>query len=131
MANELTIVVPALLGLLAFFQHDRHHEQDHGLKTDEKRKEALIAMQLALTTTLKYQEAQPNGVDREKENELADLWRSAAIKAQTYIGEATPWNLEKAEYWSNRIKEPDESLRERQLDIASVQKRIDQLIRDN
>ncbi|WP_263378457.1 hypothetical protein [Granulicella paludicola] len=128
MANELAITVPALLGLLAYFQHDRHHDEDHGLKTDEKRKDALQAMQLALATTIKYQEAQPNGVDREKENELADLWRTAAIKSQTYIGEATPWNLEKATYWSNRLKEPDESLRERQLDIASVQKRIDDLI---
>ena len=110
-------------------QRERHHKEDMAAKSEQKRQEALKAMRLALTTTHKYQEAQPDGVDREKQIELSELWADAAIKSRTFIEGATPWFLEKADYWLGKFKCSYEELREKGLDLASVQRRIDELIK--
>jgi hypothetical protein len=129
MSTGLEIFLSPLEHLLGFMQRERHHKEDMAVKAEEKRQEALSAMHLALVTTQRYQDEQPAGVDREKQLELSGLWADAAIKSRSFIEDATPWNMDKAEYWFRKFKYSDEELRERRLDLAAVQERIDELIR--
>lgn len=131
MSTGVEFFLAPLEHLLGFCQRERHHKEDMAVKAEEKRQDALQAMHLALTTTRKYQDAQPNGVDRDKQIELSDLWATAAIKSRTYIGDATPWNMDKAKYWLEQFKRSDKELQEEGLDLASVETRINELIRQH
>jgi hypothetical protein len=128
-----SIALPALGNLLNFFQKDQQHTADRNLHLEEKRQEALQAMYEALTTTYRYQNAQPNGVDRDKQLELSQLWAAAAIKSRIYLHEKAPqfqepWMMDKAQYWLDQIKWSDEKVKERGIDLDTVAVRIRKLI---
>jgi hypothetical protein len=129
----LSIALPALGNLLNFFQKDQQHAEDQNLNLEENRQEALQAMYAALITTHRYQDAQPNGVDREKQLELSQLWATAGIKSRVYLQKKgtqsqEPWIMDKAQYWLDRIKWSDEKVKERGIDLEAVESRIRTLI---
>ena len=111
-----SIALPALGNLLGFFQKDQQHADDRNMNLEEKRQDALQAMYAALVTTHRYQDAQPNGVDREKQLELSQLWANAAIKSRAYLQE-NPWMMDKAQYWLDQIKWSDENVKSRGIDL--------------
>jgi hypothetical protein len=116
----LEVLLAPLQGLLDFFQKDRHHDEDMQQKVEERRREALRAMYSALVATHKYIEAQPDGMDREKELELSKLWADAAIMSRTYLSTDEPWLMEKADYYLAKIKWPDERVKETGIDLMTV-----------
>jgi hypothetical protein len=128
-----SIALPALGNLLNFFQKDQQHAEDRNLHLEDKRQDALKAMYTALITTHRYQDAQPNGVNRDKQLELSDLWATAAIKSRVYLQEKgsqfqEPWMMDKAQYWLDQIKWSDEKVTERGIDLETVGERIRTLI---
>jgi hypothetical protein len=128
-----SIALPALGNLLGFFQKDQQHSDDRNFKLEEKRQDALQAMYAALVTTRRYQGGQPNGVDREKQLELSQLWATAAIKSRAYLQEnegqfQEPWMMDKAQYWLDQIKWSDEKVKSRGIDLNTVEMRIRTLI---
>jgi len=84
--TDLAVLLVPLQGLLGLFQRERHHNEDEERRAEAERQEALKAMYLALVTTRRYIEAQPEGVDREKQLELSNLWATAAIKSRLLSG---------------------------------------------
>lgn len=130
---DLSALLGPLQGLLGFFQNERHYKEEKETKNEAKRQEALQAMYLALTTTHRYLEAQPMGVDRDRQLELSNLWATAAIKSRVYLSNAKhrmpePWMLEKAQYWLDKIKWPEQKVRDIGIDLATVEQRIRELI---
>jgi hypothetical protein len=80
-----------------------------------------------------YQDAQPNGVDRDKHLELSQLWNTAAIKSRFYLNQKgsdseQAWMLDKAAYWLKQINWSDEEAIRRGIDLDSVEQRIRTLI---
>jgi hypothetical protein len=126
--TDLAILLTPPQGLLGFFQHERHQNEDQERLAEAERQEALKAMYLALVTTRKYTEAQPEGVDREKQLELSNLWATAAIKSRRYFQEAMPWNMTKAAYWLDDIKWPEEKVKAMGIDLVTVEAKIAELI---
>jgi hypothetical protein len=126
--TDLAVLLGPLQGLLGYFQREHHHDDEEERHAEAERQEALQAMYQALITTKKYQELQPHGVDRAKQLELSNLWAAAAIKSRRYLQEAMPWNLEKANYWLDEIKWPEEKVKARGIDLATVEATIAELI---
>jgi hypothetical protein len=125
----LELLLAPLQGLLDFFQKDRHHVEDRSQKIEEKRQDALRAMYNALVRTHKYIDAQPDGMDRDKQLELSKLWADAAISSRTYLKTEEPWIMEKANYYLSKIEWPHDRVVETGIDLATVEKRISQLIK--
>jgi hypothetical protein len=125
----LEVLLAPLQGLLEFFQKDRHHVEDLSQKVEEKRQDALRAMYSALVTTHKYIEAQPDGMDRDKQLELSKLWADAAISSRTYLETDEPWIMEKANYYLSKIEWPHDRVVEAGIDLETVEKRISELIK--
>src|ERR1700721_4320747 len=126
--TDLAVLLGPLQGLLGYFQREHHHDVEEERRAEAERQAALQAMYQALITTKKYQELQPHGVGREKQLELSNLWATAAIKSRRYFQEAMPWNLEKASYWLDEIKWPEEKAKARGIDLATVEAKIAELI---
>jgi hypothetical protein len=127
------VALPALGSLLNFFQKDHQQAEDRNLRLEEKRQDALQAMYAALTTTHRYQDAQPNDVDRDKQLELSQLWATAAIKSRIYLQDKGPqfqasWMMDKAEYWLNKIEWSEEKVKAKGIDLDTVATRIRLLI---
>jgi hypothetical protein len=125
----LEVLLAPLNGLLEFFQKDRHHVEDLSQKVEEKRQDALHALYSALTTTHKYIDAQPDGIDREKKIELSKLWADAAISSRTYFEDGEPWMMEKANYYLSKMEWPHERVVQAGIDLKTVEERINQLIK--
>ena len=59
---------------------------------------------------------------------MSQLWATAAIKSRGYIKEAAGWNATKAEYWLSQLKWSDEKVREKGIDLTTVEARILELM---
>jgi hypothetical protein len=93
-------------------------------------------MYAALITTRRYQEAQPNGVDRDKQLKLSRLWATAAIKSRVFVRKKgrrsqEQWMMYKAQYWLDHVKWSDEMVKERGIDFDEVEGRIRMLIEES
>lgn len=124
----IEVVLAPLQGLLGFFQKERHERLHNAQLAETQRQEALQAMYAALVATKRCQELNSQAPDRARELELSQLWATAAIKSRTYVKEATGWNANKAEYWLSQMKWPDEAVRAKGIDLATVEARILQLM---
>jgi len=95
MIDSVPTLVSALGSLLLYFQAERFHKEI-GLK------EALVAIQEAITETMKYIERENNNErDREEELDLSKLWGVAAILIRQYNpGFAKKLRI-KSTYWEN------------------------------
>jgi hypothetical protein len=100
------VLLGPLNGLLDYFQKNRQNSSDEARHAEAQRVEGLQAMFAALIAAKKYQES--NQIDRAKEFELSELWATAAIKSRKYLQEASAMNYEKARYWLDKLKWPEE-----------------------
>lgn len=128
MIAGLEVLLVPLENLLGYFQKNRQAADDAHYRDETQRQECLQVMYTALIATRRYEEL--NQPDREKEFELSQLWAAVAIKSRTYFRESMPMFEEKARYWLEQIKWPDEVVVERGIDLETVEARIAELMRE-
>ncbi len=124
----LEVLIAPLQGLLGYFQKNREMDNAGHRYEEEQRQECLHAMYAALIATMRYQEL--NQSDRAMELELSQLWATVAIKSRTYFRESLPMFEEKARYWLEQIKWPDNVVIERGIDLKTMEAHISQLMRE-
>ena len=123
----LAVLLGPLQGLLGFFQKNREMDNADHRYEEEQRQACLQAMYAALIATMRYQEL--NQSDRSKELELSQLWATVAIKSRQYFKESLPMFEEKARYWLEQIKWPENVVVERGIDLKTVEAHISRLMR--
>lgn len=123
------MILDALEKLLAYFQKERHSQ-------DEKTVAALNAINEALTETKKYIEFSGGEKcrDREKEFGLSKLWdkASVAVLSVRAVDPNFPTALhEKALYWADQFEWTDQKVEEKQIRINHIERQISNLLNKN
>ncbi len=119
-----SVFLAPLQGLLNTLQTERHYQ-------DDKKDEALLAIQKALLETKKYIEISGGDEDRIKEYELAELWSSASIKSRHASEELAARLNDKSRYWSDNIVWSREEVLEKEIDFPSIEKQLNNLLKKN
>ncbi len=117
----LSVFLGPLQSLLNSFQSERHYQ-------DDKKDDALRAIQRALLESKKYIELSAGVVDRDKEYELTELWSEASIKARYASKELGILLKGKSEYWADSIVWSHEEVVEKGIDFDSIDKQINDLL---
>ena len=122
----MEVLLAPLQGLLGYFQKERHASSEEDRYAEAQRQEALQAMYVALVATKKYQES--SHPHRDKELELSQFWATAAIKSRKYLKEASAMNYDKARYWLEQLKWPEQTVKAKGIDLTTVEARIRELL---
>jgi hypothetical protein len=120
---SLSVLFSPLQSLLGTFQSERHYQ-------DDKKDEALMAINKALIETKRYIERcdRTGCSDRDQEYNLSQLWSDAATKAR-YASAGLAERLQnKALYWSEDLKWSSEEVLNKQIDIDSIQEQVQTLL---
>lgn len=117
---DLTVFLAPLQGLLDTFQKERHYQ-------DDKREEALKAIQKAFIETKKHVELSPE--NRNNEYELAHLWSEASSKIR-YLNEELANRLnDKSKYWQDEFAWSEDLVLEKKIDFDSIENQIVALLK--
>ena len=93
-------------------------------KNERKEEEALNALLHALNETMIYLgriNAQPGSAYRETEEQIARLWKNAAIKVRPYNKELATRCNAKGLYWGNPSYFTDEEIKKMKISITDIQ----------
>jgi len=126
MSDVASVLLSPLLSLLGTFQKERHYK-------DEKKDSALLAISNALTETKKYIEFN-NGekcADREQEYKLSQLWADAAVKSRYAAGDLAQRLQDKSLYWADNFEWSRDEVLERKIDLESVEKQVQELLKQS
>lgn len=118
-------MISPLQKLLDTFQRERHYK-------DQKKDEALLAIQHALIETRRYIE-ESGGVkceDREREYELSQLWAQASVKARHASSALAVRLNDKSMYWADELQWSQADVEKRGIELAEIQKQISVLLQD-
>ena len=118
---NLTVFLATLQKLLDSFQKERHYQ-------DDKREEALKAIQKALIETKKHIELSPE--NRENEFNLAHLWADASAKIRYANADLADRLNDKSKYWQDDFAWSNEVIMEKQIDFDSIEKQIESLLKN-
>ena len=118
---NLTVFLAPLQKLLDSFQKERHYQ-------DDKREEALKAIQKALIETKKHIELSPE--NRENEFNLAHLWADASSKIRYANADLADRLNDKSKYWQDDFAWSNEVVMEKQIDFNSIEKQIESLLKN-
>jgi hypothetical protein len=121
-AKPMEFVVNKLLS-----RHDRKEDQDQ--KVAEQKAAALKSLVAILTTTVGYVEGLPDRHNRDKEIELSNGWAHAMMNCRYFFDDDNVfWMWRKSMSWlNNEILTPDE-LKELQIDLPTVQKKVTEMV---
>ena len=119
---DLTIFSAPLQKLLGTFQTERHYQ-------DDKREEALKAIQKALIESKKHVELSPE--NRENEFDLAHLWAEASSKIRYMNADLADRLNDKSKYWQDDFIWTNEVILEKQIDFDSIEKQIESLLQNS
>ena len=119
---DLTVFLAPLQKLLGTFQKERHYQ-------DDKREEALKAIQKALIETKKHVELSPE--NRENEFDLAHLWADASSKIRYMNADLADRLNDKSKYWQDDFAWSSEVVLEKQIDFDSIEKQIESLLQSS
>ena len=125
MSYGLGLVNP-LQHLLSTFQRERHFKTKHEHEVEKDKQAALEAILTALTETRKYVDS--HVYDRDTEYKLSELWSLAAIRSRKSIESLQPEILVKMQYWLDGIRWDREVLREKGVDLQTVEAKFRELI---
>lgn len=128
MVVEASTFIGPLKALLSMFQKERHYNDAKYIAAEEKRKIALQSMYAAYIETKKYIES--GSSDRNKELDLSQLWAEAAIKSRGYTDVMVSANSTKAKYYANQFKWSKEEIREKGIDLETIEKRLLELVNE-
>jgi len=122
--SDLSVLIKPLMGLLDTFRAERHYK-------DDKKEEALLAINKALIETRLYLEASKGEkcYDREKEGKLAHLWAEASIKSKNANRELVGRLHDKSLYWTDQLKWSREEVLDRGIDLDSIQEQLNKLLK--
>jgi hypothetical protein len=125
MSEAASILLGPLNSLLEYFRRNRHYR-------DEKKDAALLAISQALTETQKYIELSGGTkcFDREREHNLAQLWRDAAIKSRHVSTDIATKLNEKSEHWSDNLEWSSDEVLRKGIDIPAIQAVVTSLLRN-
>ncbi len=119
-----SVFLAPLQGLLNTLQSERHYQ-------DDKKDEALLAIQKALLESKKYAETSNGVVDREKEYAIAQLWADASVKSR-YASEGLAQRLQdKSKYWSDTIEWSQAEVIDKGIEFSAIEKQIDDLLKNS
>jgi hypothetical protein len=120
---SLTGLLVPLQNLLGTFQAERHYK-------DERKDQALTAINKALLETKQYIEKSASGKrsSRKVEYRLAELWADAAMKSRYASGDIAVRLQNKSLFWSGDLKWSREEVLEKQIDLDSIQKVVKGLL---
>ena len=93
-------------------------------KNERKEEEALNTLLYALNETMIYLgriNAQPDYAYRETEEQIARLWRNAAIKVRPYNQELATRCNAKGLYWGNPLYFTEEEIKKMNISITDIQ----------
>jgi len=116
---NLTVFLAPLQKLLDSFQKERHYQ-------DDKREEALKAIQKALIETKKHIELSPE--NRENEFNLAHLWADASAKIKYANADLATILKDKSKYWRDDFTWSNNIVLEKQINFDSIEKQIESLL---
>jgi hypothetical protein len=121
----LSSLLGPLQNLLGTFQAERHYR-------DEKKDAALLAINTAWIETKKYIEESEGkkNFSRAREFQLSQLWSEAATKAR-YANAALALRMQdKSLYWSDKLEWPQDIVSGKEIDIDSIQKTVNDLLKE-
>ncbi len=123
MSAVASVLFGPLEGLLTRFQQERHYK-------NEKKDEALIAINTALFETTRYIEESESEkyYDRGREYDLGQLWSEASVKARDASEDLAARLHTKELYWSDQMKWSREEVLARRIDLDSIQKQVEELL---
>ena len=123
MTDLASVFLAPLQGLLSTFQSERHYQ-------DDKKDEALLAIQSALVKTKQYTENADfeKCFDRNKEFEIAELWANASVKARHASSELASRLNDKSKYWQSKIEWSREEVLGKQIDFESLEKTVTEML---
>jgi hypothetical protein len=121
----LSSLLGPLQNLLGTFQAERHYQ-------DEKKDAALSAINTALIETKKYIEESEGkkNFNRPREYQLSQLWSDAATKARYASADLSLRMQDKSLYWSDNLELPRDLILDKGIDIDSIQKTVNDLLKE-
>jgi hypothetical protein len=121
----LSSLLGPLQNLLGSFQAERHYK-------DEKKDAALSAINTALIETKKYIEESEGkrNFNRAREYQLSQLWADAATKARYASADLSLRMQDKSLYWSDNLELPRDVILDKGIDIDSIQKTVNDLLKE-
>jgi len=130
MPLDLTGFVKPLMALLHVFQRERHYKVQLKQQEEARRKEALKAVLDALAATRIYVAGLPDKYDRDREYELSELWAIAAIRCRRTLESVQDESLDKMRYWLDSIKWPQSVVKEKGIDLESMEAKFRALVEE-
>ena len=121
----LSSLLGPLQNLLGTFQSERHYR-------DEKKDAALSAINAALIETKKYIEESDGkrNFSRAREYHLSQMWADAATKARYASADLSVRMQDKSLYWSDNLDWPQDVILDKGIDINSIQKAVNDLLKE-
>jgi hypothetical protein len=108
-------------------RHDRKEDQDQ--KLAEQKAAALKSLVAMLTTTAGYVEGLPDRYNRDKEIELSNGWAAAMMNCRPFFEDDNVfWMWRKSINWLNGDVLTPGELKELQIDLPTVQKKVTEMI---
>lgn len=130
MSPDISIFFGPLLEFLKALQKRRHAKEE---KQEDKIDEALEAIYKDLIATKKYiktSEGQNCG-EIDQEMKLATLWSEASVKTR-HVNDKLALQLnDKHLYWSDDVKWSRKEVLAKKIDLDSIQKQVESLLRNS
>ena len=121
MTGIADVFLSPLQGFLNTLQNERHYK-------NRNFDDALIAIQKALLETQRHVELSGPERDRDKEYDLALLWREASIKARRAEIPFSNVLSDKADYWQDQNIWKEDQVVAKRIKFDEINTQIDKLL---
>jgi hypothetical protein len=121
MTGIADIFLSPLQGFLSTLQNERHYK-------DKNIDDALIAIQRALIETQRHVELSGPERDRDKEYDLALLWREASIKARRAKIPFAKALSDKSDYWQDQEIWKEDQIVAKGIKFDQINAQINELL---